>query len=84
MRTPIDRIECDKQAKYSLTPLCIAENRNMNHLKECGIYTEDKHVIVDATASVGGDTISFMLMFPNSTVYALEPNLVRFGMLQKM
>ena len=83
LRTPIDRIECDKQAKYSLTPLCIAEKRNMKHLKECGIYTEDNHVIVDATASVGGDTMSFMLNFPNSTVYALEPNSRRFGMLQK-
>lgn len=72
----------DAQGAYSLTPLCIAEERNRAQLPACGIGTEEAHVIIDATAGVGGNTVSFMLGFPDSTVHALEPNADRVRMLQ--
>lgn len=74
--------ETDVQGAYSLTPLCIAEERNRAQLPACGIGTEEAHVIIDATAGVGGNTVSFMLGFPDSTVHALEPNADRVRMLQ--
>ena len=76
------RFKTDAQGAYSLTPLHIAEERNRTQLPACGIGTEEAHVIIDATAGVGGDAVSFMLGFPHSTVYALEPNADRVRMLQ--
>ena len=76
------RFKTDAQGAYSLTPMHIAEERNRTQLPACGIRAADKHVIIDATAGVGGDAVSFMLGFPHSTVYALEPNADRVRMLQ--
>jgi hypothetical protein len=76
------RFKTDAQGTYSLTPLHIAEERNRTQLPACGIGTEEAHVIIDATAGVGGDAVSFMLGFPHSTVHALEPNADRVLMLK--
>ena len=73
----------DTEGAYSLTPLYIAEQRNHKQLLTCGIHAAQEHVIIDATAGVGGDAISFMLDFPHSKVYALEPNATRARMLQQ-
>jgi hypothetical protein len=75
------RFKTDAQGAYSLTPLHIAEQRNHTQLPACGIRAGDTHVIIDATAGVGGDAVSFMLGFPQSTVYALEPDANRARML---
>jgi len=76
------RFETDAQGAYSLTPLHIAEQRNRTQLPACGVRAAGAHVIIDATAGVGGDAVSFMLGFPHSTVHALEPNADRVRMLQ--
>lgn len=76
------RFHTDAQGAYSLTPLDIAEQRNGAQLAACGIDAMSTHVIIDATAGVGGDAVSFMLGFPKSTVYALEPDAHRVRMLE--
>jgi hypothetical protein len=76
------RFETDAQGAYSLTPLHIAEQRNRTQLPACGVRPAETHVIIDATAGVGGDAVSFMLGFPQSTVYALEPDANRARMLE--
>lgn len=74
-------LKTDEQGIYSVTPIDIAEYRNNNNFASLGIFTNDKHVIVDATAGIGGDTISFMVMFPYSRIHALEPDAKRVEML---
>ena len=76
------RFLTDAQGAYSLTPLDIAEQRNGAQLAACGIDAMGTHVIIDATAGVGGDAVSFMLGFPKSIVCALEPDAHRVRMLE--
>ena len=79
---PTLTLRTDAQGAYSVTPLRIAEQRNGEQLRACGIGAEETHVIIDATVGVGGDAISFMLAFPRSRVYALEPDAARKQMLE--
>ena len=76
------RFKTDAQGAYSLTPVHIAEQRNRTQLPACGVRAAEAHVIIDATAGVGGDAVSFMLGFPHSTVYALEQDTDRVRMLK--
>lgn len=61
------RFKTDAQGAYSVTPLDITQERNRTQLPAAGI---------------GGDAVSFMLGFPHSTVYALEPDTDRVRMLK--
>lgn len=76
------RFKTDAQGAYSVTPLDITQERNRTQLPVCGICTEEAHVIIDATAGIGGDAVSFMLGFQHSTVYALEPDTDRVRILE--
>ena len=87
IRSPEYRIYCEKLSTYfnlrlgTTDVVCYDQIINKENYNNIGILPGN--AIIDAGANIGITTVLFAVKFPNSKIYAIEPDINNFKLLRK-